>query len=244
MRTFGAMIVSAALGAVLAVAVVLFAAQRGLLPINDRQMQTYLMTHPELAAAMLGRQQQLDEAEARTASLAAMKKVGQAAFFDPKIAFTIGPSDAKKTLVEFYDYNCPYCRASLPAMMKYVAEHRGDTRFAFIEFPIKGKESIVAARAALAAHLQPDHFLPFHFALMSEEGPVSDASLFDAAARAGLDVAKLKADMARPEIDKAITESLALAHKVGIDGTPTFIANGQLHPGAVDDATLAEIMKS
>lgn len=244
MRTFSMMVVSAALGAVLAVAVVLFAARNGLLPINDRQMQTYLMTHPELAAAMLGRQQQMDDAKAQAASLEAMRKVGQAAFFDPRIAFTIGPKDAKKTLVEFYDYNCPYCRASLPAMMKYVAAHRNDTRFSFIEFPIKGRESVVAARAALAAHLQPEHFLPFHFALMSEEGPVSDETLYASAAKAGLDVAKLKADMNRPEIQAAVGESLALAHKVGIDGTPTFIANGQMHPGAVDEATLTELMKS
>jgi protein-disulfide isomerase len=238
------MVVSAALGAVLAVAVVLFAARHGLLPINDRQMQTYLMTHPELAAAMLGRQQQMDDARAREANLVAMRKVGQEAFFDPKIAFTIGPKDAKKTLVEFYDYNCPYCRASLPAMMKYVAAHRDDTRISFIEFPIKGAQSTIAARAALAARKQPEHFLPFHFALMSEEGPVTEETLFAAAARAGLDVAKLKADMAHPDIEKAIAQSLALAHKVGIDGTPTFIANGEMHPGAVDDATLAEIMKS
>ena len=173
-----------------------------------------------------------------------MKKIGMAAFFDPRIAFISGPADAKNSVVEFYDYNCPYCRLSLPAVEKFYQQHKNDTRFSFIEFPIKGPESIVAARVALAARLQPEKYLALHFALMNESDPVDEVMIYADAQKAGLDMAKLKADMADPEIDAAIAASKALATRAGIDGTPTFIVNGVMHPGAVDDDTLKSLAES
>lgn len=70
---------------------------------------------------------------------AAVAKVGIKAFFDPKIAFVTGPENAKTTLAEFFDYNCPYCRASVPALKKFYEAHKKDTRFAFIEFPSRAR---------------------------------------------------------------------------------------------------------
>ena len=234
-------------GAAIAVAVILLMAQIGLMPINDRQMQTYLMMHPELAPAMMGRAQVLDDQKQAAAQDAAMKKVGQAAFFNPAVAFVTGPSDAKKSLVEFYDYDCPFCRASLPAVKKFYDAHKNDTRFSFIEFPIAdlhGQSALLAARASLAARRQPDHYMDFHFMLLGEEGQVTEEMIYADAAKAGMDVGKLKADMTDPAIAKTLTSSIALAHKVGVDGTPTFVLNGKFHPGAVDDDTLASEMKS
>ena len=137
MRVFVITLAGAIGGAVLGVVAILTLAQSGMLPINDRQMQTYLMHHPELAPAMMGRAQQLDDLKQKAAQAESLRKIGQAAFFDPKLAFVTGPADAKKTLVEFYDYDCPYCRASLPAIKKYYEAHKNDTRFAFIEMPIE-----------------------------------------------------------------------------------------------------------
>jgi protein-disulfide isomerase len=217
------------------------------LPINDRQMQTYLMRHPELAPAMMGRAQALDEQKQQAMQAAAMRKVGHQAFFDPTVAFVTGPADAKQTLVEFYDYDCPYCRASLPAVKKFYEAHKNDTRFSFIEFPIKqlhGESAILAAKASLAARRQPARYMDFHFALLGQEGSITDQMVFDEAARAGMDVNKLKADMADPAIEKSLQSSIALAHKVGVDGTPTFVLNGKFRPGALDDETLASEMKS
>jgi protein-disulfide isomerase len=234
-------------GALLAVAIILSMAQKGLLPINDRQMQTYLMRHPELAPAMMGQVQVLDEQKKQAAQAAAMKKVGHAALFDPAVAFVTGPASAKTSLVEFYDYDCPYCRASLPAVRKFYEAHKNDTRFSFIEFPIKqlhGESAITAAKASLAARRQPAHYMDFHFALLAQEGSITDQMVFDEAAKAGMDVNKLKADMADPAIEKSLQSSIALAHKVGVDGTPTFVLNGKFRPGALDDETLASEMKS
>jgi protein-disulfide isomerase len=247
MRPFVITLAGAVGGAMLAVAIVLVMAQSGLIPINDRQMQTYLMKHPELALAMVGQAQANDELKQKTAQDAALKKLGQAAFFDPKIAFVTGPADAKNTLVEFYDYDCPYCRASVPALKKFYAAHKNDTRFAFIEFPIKslhGESAMQAARASLAARRQPERYMDFHFALLSQEESVTEDMIFAQAAGAGMDVNKLKADMKDPEIEKALQASIAFAHKVGVDGTPTFLFNGKLRPGMVDDEILAEAMKS
>jgi protein-disulfide isomerase len=243
-----AIVVAAAIGgAMLAVAVILVMAQAGLMPINDRQMQTYLMTHPDLAPAMMARAQQLDDQKQAADQAAAMKKVGQAAFFDPAVAFVTGPANAKTSLVEFYDYDCPYCRASLPAVKKFYDAHKSDTRFSFIEFPIAdlhGQSALLAARASLAARRQPEHYMDFHFTLLGEEGQVTEDMIYADAAKAGMDVNKLKTDMTDPAVQKTLTSSIALAHKVGVDGTPTFVLNGKFHPGALDDETLASEMKS
>ncbi len=246
MRALVIMLAGALGGAAIAVAIILVMAQNGLMPINDRQMQTYLMLHPELAPAMMGRAQQLDDQKQAAEQDAAMKKVGRAAFFDPAVAFVTGPADAKTSLVEFYDYDCPFCRASLPAVKKFYDAHKNDTRFSFIEFPIAdlhGPSALLAARASLAARRQPAHYMDFHFTLLGEEGQVSEQMIYADAAKTGMDVDKLKADMNDPAIEKTLTSSIALAHKVGVDGTPTFVLNGKFHPGAVDDDTLASEMK-
>jgi protein-disulfide isomerase len=247
MRPFAMTLAGAIGGALLAVAIILTMAERGLLPINDGQMQRYLMRHPELAPAMMEQAQALDEQKKLAAQSAAMKKVGHNALFDPAIAFVTGPADAKTSLVEFYDYDCPYCRASLPAVRKFYEAHKNDTRFSFIEFPIQqlhGESALQAARASLAARRQPAHYMDFHFALLALEGSITDQMVFDEAAKAGMDVSKLKADMADPAIEKSLQSSIALAHKVGVDGTPTFVLNGKFRPGALDDETLASEMKS
>jgi protein-disulfide isomerase len=247
MRDFVITLAGAIGGAALAVAIVFTLAETGKLPINDRQMQTYLMQHPELAPAMMGQAQQLDEQKQQAVQAAAVKKVGQNAFFNPALAFVTGPADAKTSLVEFYDYDCPYCRASLPAVKKFYDAHKNDTRFSFIEFPIKqlhGESAVLAAKASLAARRQPAHYMDFHFALLGQDGAITDEIIYAQAAKAGMDVAKLKADMADPGIEKTLQSSIALAHKVGIDGTPTFVLNGKMHPGALDDETLASEMKS
>jgi protein-disulfide isomerase len=247
MRAFVITLAGAIGGAALAVAIVFTLAANGQMPINDRQMQTYLMLHPELATAMLGRQQQMDDARQAAEQIEGLKKVGQAALFDPAVAFVTGPADAKATMVEFYDYDCPYCRASLPAVKKFYDAHKNDTRFSFIEFPLPqlhGPSAVLAARASLAARLQPAHYMDFHFALLGEDGSVTPEMIYADAGKAGMDVAKLKADMNNPGIDKELQSGVALAHRLGVDGTPTFVLNGKLHPGAVDDDTLVSEMKS
>lgn len=250
MRELTTILAGALGGALLAVVIIFAAAQNGMLPmpagmaaggaVSGDAIRTYLLAHPGLLSEVNDKYQAQQEAEQDKASAQALKKIGLNAFFDPKIAFITGPANATKSVVEMYDYNCPYCRASLPTVEKFYQQHKNDTRFAFIEFPIKGPDSIVAAKVALAARNQPDKYLALHFALMAETVPVDSQILMQDAQKAGLDLVKLKADMEKPEINAAIDASHDLAKKAGIDGTPTFIVNGVMHPGAVDDAALAD----
>ena len=212
-------------------------------PASGSALHAYLVAHPEVLVEMTNKLQSEQDAEQDNARQAAVNKLGMKAFFDPRLAFVVGPADAKTTVVEFYDYNCPYCRASLPAMKKFYETHR-NARFAFIEFPIKGPQSTVAARAAMAARRQPDKYVAFHFALMSQDGPDDDSTVFSVARKTGLDLTRLKADMAAPGVDLALARAHTLAGAAGIDGTPAFIVDGKIREGSMTDEIFREMAKT
>jgi protein-disulfide isomerase len=232
-------------GAAMALIVAFGAAALGVAPFaaNGSAMHAYLLAHPDVIVEMTNKLQAQQDAQQDNARQAAVNKLGMKAFFDPRVAFITGPANAKITIVEFFDYNCPYCRASVPAVRKFYQTHR-DARFAFIEFPIKGPQSTVAARAAMAARQQPDKYVAFHFALMSQEGAVDQNTVYSIARKTGLDVAKLKVDMAAPGVDLALASAHTLAQAAGIDGTPAFIVNGKIREGAVTDDDLAQLSKT
>ncbi|HEY5346749.1 MAG TPA: DsbA family protein [Rhizomicrobium sp.] len=236
----------AVIGAALALILIFAAAALGYLPVSGPRIHDYLMAHPELAAEMSERFQEQQQDAQDHAQADAMRRMGLKPFFNPRIAFITGPADAKKTLVEFYDYDCPYCRASLPAVKKYYEAHKNDTRFAFIEFPLPdlhGPGATLAARVSLAARQQPDKFLAFHFALMSEKDALDGPTIVADAHKAGIDLDRLQADMRDPQIDAAIAASHRLAHDAAIDATPTFIINGKMHPGALEGDELEALAK-
>ncbi len=231
-------------GAVLALAAAYALVMGGIvaLPANQAGMRDYLISHPEILIVMSSKlQQQQAESEDATRQ-AAVDKVGQKAFWNPAIAYIEGPANAKRTVVEFFDYNCPYCRHSVPALKKYMAAHKADTRYAFIEWAIKGPESVAVAKAAIAARKQ-GKYLPFHFALMESEGMMTGERVAEIAQKVGLDLGRLQADMKDPAVAKAIKDAHMLAERAKIDGTPTFIIDGKVRAGAVDDDTLKAMTK-
>ncbi len=232
-------------GAVLALIVTFGAAALGVAPFaaNASAMHAYLLAHPDIIVEMTNKLQAQQDAQQDSARQIAVNKLGMKAYFDPRVAFVTGPANAKTTVVEFFDYNCPYCRASMPAIRKFYQSRR-DVRFSFIEFPIKGPQSTVAARAAMAAREQPDKYVAFHFALMSQDGLVDQNAVYAIAGKTGLDVAKLKADMASPRVDFALAAAHTLARASGIDGTPAFIVNGKIREGAMTDDDLAQMTKA
>lgn len=231
-------------GAVILV-IALAAATLGFPPFGaaDSRMHAYLVSHPDVLVEMTNKLQAQQDADDDDSRQKAVDKLGEKAFFDPRVAFTTGPRNAKTTVVEFFDYNCPYCRASVPAMKKFYERHR-DARFAFIEFPIKGPQSTVAARAAVAARRQPDKYVAFHFALMGQDGMVDENTVFAVARKMGLDVNKLKADMASSQVDATLAAGRTLATAARIDGTPAFIIDGRIREGAMTDDTFAQMAKS
>ncbi|MGH6876496.1 MAG: thioredoxin domain-containing protein [Rhizomicrobium sp.] len=210
---------------------------------NGNAMHAWLVAHPGVLVEMTNKLQTQQDTDEDTARQAAVNKLGMKAFFDPRVAFVTGPANARTTVVEFFDYNCPYCRASLPAMKKFYLTHK-DARFAFIEFPIKGPLSTVAARAAMAARNQPDKYVAFHFALMGQENAVDENTVYAVARNTGLDVTRLKADMTSPKIDLALAAAHTLADAAGIDGTPAFIVDGKIREGAITDEIFARMAKT
>ena len=231
-------------GAVIAIAAIFGIAATVGLPGSDGQIRNFLMSHPQLVADMTNRLQEQQAARDDMARAIAVRRLGPKPFFDPRFAFLMGPKNAKTTFVEFFDYNCPYCRASIPSVRKFIANYQKNARFAFIEFPIKGPESTIASRAAIAARKQPDKYLAFHFLLMDEKEMVDENTIYQDARKAGIDIDKLKADMRDPSVDAAIAAAHNLASAAKIDGTPAFIINGNVREGAIDEPTVRQLLKS
>ena len=155
--------------------------------------------------------------------------------FDPA-APVAGNSEGSVTVVEFFDYRCGYCKASLEMVMNLIREDP-DVRVVFKELPILSPESVRAAQAALAAQRQ-GRYLDLHYAMMASRGQFDDKQIFDIASEVGLDLQQLKADMESPEILALIDTNKSLAGALGIGGTPTFIVDDQIFRGAIDAATM------
>jgi protein-disulfide isomerase len=144
------------------------------------------------------------------------------------------------SIVEFFDYRCPYCKQVQPALETLLGQDP-KLRFVYKEMPVLGPSSVVAAHAALAARLQ-GKYEPFHNAMMATKGQISEDVVYRVAGSVGLDVERLKRDMASPEIDQAVKANLALAEALDIRGTPGFIIGDHIIPGAVELDTLKDLI--
>ena len=147
---------------------------------------------------------------------------------DPN-APNLGNPEGDVTVVEFFDYNCPYCRSAGQTLQALLAAD-ANVRVIYREWPILGEDSVIAARAALAAREQ-GKYEAFHWALMNGEGRVTEAIIFKVARDLGMDVAKLEADMVSPAVEAHIALSNALAQQLGFTGTPAFIVGDKTAPG-------------
>ena len=145
-------------------------------------------------------------------------------------SYVAGNPDADVTIVEFFDYNCGYCRRALPTVLRLLDQDK-NIRVVFKEWPIQGPDSIVAARASMAATKQ-GKFMELHEALMNSSEAVTEASVMKTAAQVGIDVVQLQKDMEAPELDEMLSRNSALAQNLGITGTPAFVVGDQLIPGA------------
>ncbi|MBI4184700.1 MAG: DsbA family protein [Proteobacteria bacterium] len=183
------------------------------------------------------RERQARAAAERTRQAIALNR--EALFNDPD-APVAGNAKGDVVVVEFFDYRCPYCKQVAPELLALL---RQDDRVKLVykEIPVLGPQSVVAARAALAAHRQ-GKYKALHDALMAMRGNFSDAEILQAAAEAGVDVKRLKADMARPEIEAMLRRNLELANRLGIDGTPAFVVGDRLVPGAINLAALKQLV--
>lgn len=158
---------------------------------------------------------------------------------DPN-APVLGNPDGDVTVVEFFDYNCPYCRRAMDEVQGLL-EDDADVRLVYREWPILGEGSVFAARAALAAREQ-GKYEAFHWALMGMSGRAEEASVMRIASEVGLDIDQLRRDMQAPEIEEHISTSMNLAQSLGFNGTPSFVIGDELVPGFVEKSQLVEIV--
>ena len=150
---------------------------------------------------------------------------------DPN-APNLGNPEGDVTVVEFFDYNCPYCRSAGQTVQALLSADE-NVRVIYREWPILGDDSVMAARAALAAREQ-GKYEAFHWALMNGEGRVTEALIFKVARDLGMDVAQLEADMVSPAVEAHIALSNALAQQLGFTGTPAFIVGDKTAPGMLN----------
>jgi protein-disulfide isomerase len=204
-----------------------------------RRVRDYLLEHPEVIMEAVGRLEARNRALETSEAQAALKARADELFRDPASPIDGNPA-GDVTMVEFFDYNCPYCRRVAGPVRETIAADP-QLRVVYKELPILGPNSVIAAKAALAAHRQ-GRYVAFHDALMQAKGVADEASALRIAAEIGLDMERLKADMADPAIQSAIDRNLKLAQALRIAGTPGFVIGDQILRSATDTATLRNLV--
>lgn len=191
----------------------------------------YFLKHPEFMVEVLraaeAKIKQDKAADARQA-IAAYRKDLLADATSP----VGGNPNGDVTIVEFFDYRCPYCKQVEPALEALMKDDP-KIRIIYKEFPVLGTESVYASRMALAA-VKQDKYLEFHKAMMATKGQITEKVILQVAATAGIDIAKAKADMTAPGIKDILQRNYSLAEALDINGTPAFIIGDTLVPGATD----------
>lgn len=194
---------------------------------------------PRLIIEAIQNLREQEEAAAEAKAQAAVKEKRDEILKDPAAPIAGNP-DGDVTVVEFFDYRCPYCK-SVAGRAIDTAKKDGKVRVMFKELPILGPESVFAARAALAAHRQ-GKYIEYHLALMRTRERLNDEIVIRIAQGVGLDLEKLKKDMGSSEIKRQLEQNLELAQELGIRGTPAFIVGEALAPGAIDEETLTKMI--
>ncbi len=212
-------------------------AQRGEI---EKIIKDYLVKHPEVlqeASEELDKRKQAAEAEkARTAI-----KNYSAAIFDSPHQVTVGNTKGDVTLVEFFDYNCGFCKRALSDLTTIMKDDP-KLRVVLKEFPVLGPGSIEAAKVAVAVRMQDagKKYFDFHLKLLGGRGQADLAHALAAAKEAGFDTARIQKDMASPEVNASIDENMKIAEALGLNGTPSYVVGNEVVVGAVGLDALKE----
>jgi len=199
----------------------------------------YLTKNPDVLLDALQAAEDKIKGDARDKAAQALTTRRREIFDDPETPVGGNPK-GDVSLVEFFDYRCPYCKQVEPALEALLGEDR-QLRFVYKEFPVLGADSVTASRAALAAKKQ-GKYDAFHRAMMTLKGQINEAAVFKTAESVGLDVERLKRDIASPEVARALKANTDLAEALDIRGTPAFVIGDEIVPGAIDLASLKQMI--
>ncbi|MCP4394792.1 MAG: DsbA family protein [Alphaproteobacteria bacterium] len=204
-------------------------------------IKNYISNNPDVIIDSLNQSRMKEMAAARKKAQKDIKKYKtelHADLSDP----VIGNPNGDITLIEFFDYNCGYCKSVLPSIKKLIEQDK-NIRIVFKEKPSLGATSFFATKAAIASIKQGKYF-KFHQALMGAKGRLSEAKVMKIAQDIGLDTEKLSKDLNDPSVNKMIEKNQKLASKLGMRGVPAIIIEDQYFPGAMPlDAMVKEIKK-
>jgi protein-disulfide isomerase len=204
-------------------------------------VRDYLLAHPEVleeAMAELNKRQTAAEAEKQKASVAANAET----IFNSPRGVVLGNKDGDVSFVEFFDYNCGYCKRAMADMLDLM---KTDPKLKVVlkEFPVLSQGSVEAAQVAVAVRMQDPggkKYLDFHQKLLGGRGAADKARAMAAAKDAGLDTARIEKDLASPEVRATIEENFKLAEAMGMNGTPSYVIGKQVVIGAVGLDNLRE----
>ncbi len=204
----------------------------------EKIIRDYLIEKPEVLMEAQQAFEKKQRKQQKQQAIAAIKDNAKALFHSP-LSPIGGNAKGDVTVIEFFDYNCPYCRQSAKQLNTFVKSD-DKIRVVYKEFPIFGGASKLAAQAALASKNQ-GKYKEFHTSLLSGKGRLTAAIIYKKAKEVGLDIDKLKADMKSDDVAKEINQVSELASKLGIQGTPAYLVGNNLIPGAPQN--LVERMK-
>ena len=204
-----------------------------------KTIREYLLANPEVLVEAM---QELERKQDGQRDAVAQKGVqeNQAELFRDPDSPIGGNPNGDVVIVDFNDYQCPYCKRTHQAMKSVVAAD-GKVKTIYKDLPILGEASKVAAVAALASVKQGKH-TAFHNALMEFTGKLDRDKILDIASSVGIDRAQLEKDMEDPKLKRTIERNLELASALGIRGTPAFVIGKQFVPGAVDASALKQLI--
>ena len=207
----------------------------------ERIIKDYLIAHPEVLQEVINelekRQSDAEAAKHREG----VKQYSQALFYSPR-QVTIGNRQGDVTLVEFFDYNCGYCKRALSDMLNLMKEDP-KLRVVLKEFPVLGPGSVEAAQVAVAVRMQDPtgkKYLEFHQKLLGGRGPADRTHALAAAKEVGLDIARIEKDMTGEEPKATLEENMRIAEALGLNGTPSYIIGSEVVVGAVGLTALKE----
>jgi protein-disulfide isomerase len=204
-------------------------------------IKDYLLSHPEVmqdVMAELEKRQQSAEAEKHRAAVAENK----ATLFASPHQVVLGNPQGNVTMVEFFDYNCGYCKRAMSDMLDLIKTD-GNLKFVLKEFPVLGEGSVEAARVAVAARMQDGtgkKYIEFHQKLLGGRGAADKMRALAVAKEVGFDMPRLERDMGSDEVKKTIEENMKLAEALGVSGTPSYVVGEEVVVGAVGLDSLRE----
>jgi len=200
----------------------------------EKIVHDYLMAHPEVI------QEAVTELEKRQAAADAQKhktavKENANALFSSADQVTLGNPNGNVTFVEFFDYNCGYCKQAMSDMLTLLKDDP-NLKVVLKEFPVLGEGSKEAARVAVAVRMQDKtskKYLEFHQKLLGGRNHADGARALAVAKDIGLDMDRLQKDMKSPEVEKTIEQDYKLAEALGLNGTPSYVIGDNVIVGAV-----------